>query len=144
MDTIPQDVWPKIASYVDLKGKRQLRLASITWFNIIKYGDFKIYFAEDKALPAISERLSKYSWPIKLTFEKHKLKSVRNIINNVKNITNMIEFSADEPLNDFSDINNLEDSDWLNLSTLTNIEQWNFLLSDIPATLWMHFTKLKS
>jgi hypothetical protein len=95
MEIIPQDVWSVIARFMDDKTRRQMRLASTKWFNIIKYDDFKLYFTKSDDVGAITDRLAKYSWPINLTFLKSKFKDALDLINNLPKLTNLIKLHSD-------------------------------------------------
>jgi len=139
-DTIPVDVWPLIAQFMDVQTKRLMRLASTKWFNIIKYNDFTLYYSRSEDVPAITDRLSKYSWPIELSFNKHKNNDALDVIAHLSKLTNLKKIK-----NSFPDISIKTDitlEQWMCLSTLTNIECWNFLENDTPLDLLKKFTKL--
>jgi hypothetical protein len=78
-----------------LQTQRQLRLANTKWFNIIKYNNFRLYFTRKEDIPAITERLSKYSWPIKLFFLKSKFNDLLDVIDYLPKLTNLIKLKSD-------------------------------------------------
>ncbi len=141
MDTTPQDVWPRIAEFMDAKTKRIMRLASTAWFNLIKYNDFTLYFTKLEDLPTIVDRLSKYSWPIKLTFAQHKFTVAPELVMPLKNLTNLLALDAISAA--CCERGPPTQSEWMQLSTLTNMECWRFMPGIAPCDLYKSFKKLK-
>jgi hypothetical protein len=139
MDLIPQDVWPLIASFLDYKTQRQLRLANTKWFNIIKYSSFRLYFTRKEDIPAITERLSKYSWPIKLFFLKSKFDDLLDVINYLPKLTNLIKLKSDSV---DIETEHVTHEQWMQLSVLTNLEVWIPFAELVPFDLWQKLTKL--
>jgi hypothetical protein len=139
MDLIPQDVWPLIASFLDDKTRRQLRLANTKWFNIIKYNNFRLYFTRQEDIPAITERLSKYSWPIKITFVKSKFNDLLDVIDYLPKLTNLIKLKSDSVDVETEQVTHEQ---WMQLSVLTNLEVWIPFAESVPFELWQKLTKL--
>jgi hypothetical protein len=139
MDTIPQDIWPVIGSFMDERSRRQMRLASTKWFNIVKYNYFKIHGAKSEDIPAITEQLSKYSWPIKLSLINAKIHRALDLIDYLPKLTNLTRIKTTCACTDFD---GLTDEKWMQLSTLTNIEVWEVWKGIVPPQLYGKFPNL--
>lgn len=94
MDMLPRDLWQVIASFMVDTTKRQMRLASTAWFYIIKYSKFEFYCTSSEDVPVITERLSKYNWPIELIFSKSKINEPRHLIIQLPKLTNLRSIKA--------------------------------------------------
>ena len=116
---------------------RIARVTCVDWFCWIKYSKFKIYYATPKTLPHIVARLATYQHPIELTFPKSIKHTASSLIDNLTHLTQLTLFETFDPT--FRD--DVVASDWLALTTLTNMEYWN-----CPAfneELLQHFPRLR-
>jgi hypothetical protein len=136
MDVVPQDLWTLIASFRS-KTQRQMRLANTKWFNTIKYNNFGLHFTHKEDIPAITERFSKYSWPITLNFIKPKLGSALDLIDHLTKLTNLAKIQSDG--GDMKTYVTLEQ--WMKLSVLTNLEVWIPFEEHIPDETLAHILK---
>lgn len=138
MDIIPRDLWPTIVAYMDDQTKRKMRLASTTWFNLIKYDNFKLYGTRSDDIPAITERLLKYNWKINLAFKRPQIIDSTIFVEHLPKLTNLRELLAYE----CPSPNNTKDQ-WMRFSTLTNMEDWQFGY-DVPLRLLQNFVNLRT
>lgn len=148
MENLPFELLQQIASLMDDRSRRFMRLSSTKWFDIIKYNNFTCYFTRPQSLKQITERLISNSYAhqeIGLTFLKtHQDCKEVQVVDSISILTNLTslfldyyQFQADANL-------------WLKLTTLTKLKSVRLKI-EYPITLLqsmiqltsMHFNRFK-
>jgi hypothetical protein len=109
---LPFEIQQIIINFLDGRSRRTLRAVSPKWHKAIKYDNFSFFLTRSAALTSIA-KLSRYNYPLSLTFTKMMVKP-QSLISIISTLTNLVSLSFDGDLS-------TDDSAWMELTSLTKL-----------------------
>lgn len=88
-EEIPVDILNLIISFLQDKEKRNLRLASTIWFELVNYNKFCLYLTKPSEWKQIVDRLLTYKTPISLRLRKNIMTNPYDILDHLTRLTNI-------------------------------------------------------
>jgi hypothetical protein len=135
MEAFPTEIQQLIASFTCDATKRQLRLASTEWLQIINYSDFTVFLTKKSEWKQIVDRFEKYKPPISLKLQKNIMNNLVDIMEQLSRLTNLTSLTVD---NFHSD-----GRGWEQLALMTNLKVVEGLIGT-PNYVWKQLTRLQS
>jgi hypothetical protein len=136
MEEIPSEIRAIIATFLDERSRRMMRLANTPWFNTIHYDDFTFNYTTEEQVPQIFQRLRRYEQPLGLTFEKSKYELKPQDYEEIGQLTQLTKLI----LNNARGLKTTEDV-LFPLTTLTNLE---IMDQKLPPKIIQHYVNCKS
>jgi hypothetical protein len=135
MENLPLEIKKIISAFTYDATKRQLRLASSTWFKLVDYRDFTLYLTKESEWKQIVDRFEHYNAPISLKLKKNLLKEANDIFEHLTRLTTLEHF-------EIASLSDGDYEDWYKLTAMTALK----LMPDfhMPLDMWKKLTQLEA
>jgi hypothetical protein len=134
MEILPADIRSVIVDFMDNESRRRMRLASTTWFKIIRYDNFVFHYVQEDRFEQICQKLSRYNFPLQLTLQDLKFEFSKQHFDQLGQLTQLINLGL------AIDIFEIPVGEFCSLTNLTNLENVG---NDWPLPIKRHFPNLK-